>query len=75
MVTAPYVILKVRDQMSGGWTMRGYFAGAPVPADIDPDNLRHHVEGGMVKAVDEPQPEPVAEPEPAKPAKAVKAAG
>lgn len=64
VVTAPYVVLKVPDQMSGKPTMRGFYAGMLVPEDIDADNLKHHVDGEMVAEMPElSAPEPVTEPE------------
>lgn len=73
VVKAPYVVLKVVDLMSGGRTMRGFYAGAIVPADVDEANLRHHLDDDMVVEVAGPPP---AEPEPKAPAaKPVKATG
>jgi hypothetical protein len=67
-VDAPYVTFKVRDQ-AGAWVLTGYYAGAVVAGEtVEPDSLRHHVDGGMVAEVEnaavpaaaEPTPEPAA---------------
>lgn len=80
VVTVPYVVLKVLDPMSGAWTMRGFYKDMLVPDGVDADNLKHHIDGDMVKPMAEPEepkaPEvPKAEVEPVKePAKPVKSA-
>jgi hypothetical protein len=64
-VTAPYVVLKVPDPMSGSSTMRGFYRGMIVPDGIDADNLKHHIDGDMVAELAElvaPRAEPVVEP-------------
>lgn len=47
-VLAPYVTLKVPDDATGALVIRGFYAGAPVPDDIDPANLQHHIDSGLV---------------------------
>jgi hypothetical protein len=66
VVTAPYVVPKVRDA-NGAWVHRGYYRDAVIRVeDIDPDSLRHHIEGDMMAERDAPAPveaapEPVVE--------------
>lgn len=61
VVSAPMVYLKVPDA-SGAWVSLGYYAGAPVPEGIDPESLRHHLDGGMIIDADERVAEVVAVP-------------
>jgi len=70
-VTAPYVILKVADAMSGKWTMRGLYTGGVVSeADVEPESLARHLGEHLVRFDDAPaEPkaeEPAEEPPPAK---------
>jgi hypothetical protein len=52
VVVAPYVTLKVRDD-AGGSVMKGLLEGGTFRKDeVDPDNLRHHVETRLVAAKD-----------------------
>lgn len=67
-VVAPYVTVKVRD-VTGKWNLHGFYAGAPLPADCDQDDLDRLTRKGMLAKA-----EPAPEPEPAKPAKAAKPA-
>lgn len=54
VVVAPYITLKVKTD--AGSIVRGFNAGAVVRGeDVDPDNLRHHVESGLMAGVDTPQ--------------------
>lgn len=53
-VVAPYVTLKVPTRDAGGYQMVGFYAGAPVPDDVEPANLQHHLDAGLV--VDEGDP-------------------
>lgn len=46
-VAAPLVYLKVPDAL-GVPTFVTFYAGAPVPENVDPDSLAHHIDGGMV---------------------------
>jgi len=56
VVTAPYVVPKVRDRDKGGYMHRGYYQHAVIDADdIDPDSLRHHLEGDMMAPVETPE--------------------
>jgi hypothetical protein len=51
VVVAPYATLKVRDQV-GAFSFRGFNEGGGVKRDdIDPDNLRHHLESGLMAPV------------------------
>ena len=57
-VIAPFVMLKVKDAATGAYTFQGLYEGAVVE-DVDPDNLRHHLDLGMVEEVGaaaEPEP-------------------
>lgn len=69
-VLAPYVTLKVKDGL-GGSVIRGFNAGAVVKGeDIDPDNLRHHVDTRLVVPADHRDAEfavPAGTPLPAEP--------
>lgn len=48
VVIAPYVTLKMKDQV-GGFVVRGFNEGGVVKAeDIDEANLRHHLETGLI---------------------------
>jgi hypothetical protein len=71
-VTAPYVVLKVKDS-SGVFVVRGVYKHAVFPvSDVDPDSLAHHVDGGMAEVFSDAPPAAV-EPEPeAEPKKAAK---
>jgi hypothetical protein len=63
-VTAPYVILKCVDPMSGNWTMRGLYAGGVVDeADVEPESLKRHLGEHLVR-LDDASAEPKAEAEP-----------
>lgn len=49
VVVAPYVTLKMVDPSGGPLVIRGFNEGGTVKAeDVDTDNLRHHVETGLV---------------------------
>jgi hypothetical protein len=52
-VTAPMVNLKIKDPVTGAYTVQGFYEGAVVD-DIEPDNLRHHLDGDMVEEVADP---------------------
>lgn len=70
-VVAPYVTLKVRDQL-GAWVLAGFYEGGVV-SEVDPASLQHHLDSGMVEEVDEPAPaEPVEPPAPVEPAPVVR---
>lgn len=55
-VTAPYVVLKYHDE-SGQLAIRGFYQHAIVPATVDEDNLKHHLDNGMVEEIEEAEPE------------------
>lgn len=59
-VTAPFVMLKVKDAVTGVFTFQGLYEGAIV-GEVDPDNLKHHLDLGMVEEVDAPAAPAVAE--------------
>lgn len=46
-VVAPLVYLKVPSQ-TGVLTSLTFYAGAPVPEDVDKDSLKHHLDSGLV---------------------------
>lgn len=51
VVLAPYVTLKMKDK-AGGFVVTGFNEGGTVKAeDIDEDNLRHHLETGLLAPV------------------------
>lgn len=63
-VCAPYVTLKVKDD-AGSDVIKGFYEGALVSGSVDEDNLKHHLDGGMVekvKASDVPAEKPADEP-------------
>lgn len=47
VVAAPLVYLKVRDA-HGALISSTFYAGAPVPEDVDEDSLQHHLDSGLV---------------------------
>jgi hypothetical protein len=52
-VTAPFVMLKVKDPVTGAYTFQGLYEGAIVE-EVDGENLQHHLELGMVEKVAAP---------------------
>lgn len=52
-VTAPFVLLKVKDPVTGAYTFQGLYEGAIVQ-EVDPDNLKHHLDLEMVEEVAAP---------------------
>ena len=56
-VTAPFIMLKVKDAVTGAYTFQGLYEGAVVE-DVDPDNLQHHLDLDMVEEVSAPAAEP-----------------
>lgn len=55
VVLAPYVTLKVKDQL-GGFTIRGFNEGGGVKReDIEDASLRHHLDAGLMAPVDAPE--------------------
>lgn len=68
-VTAPMVLLKIRG-VGDKAIINSFYAGATVPesaAEIDPVNVKRHVDRGWIEEVDEPAapaPEPTKVPEP-----------
>lgn len=47
VVAAPYVTLKHKDR-TGTDILTGFYAGAPVPEDVDPESLQRLLDKGMV---------------------------
>jgi hypothetical protein len=48
VVLAPYVTLKVRDESTGQLVLLGYYAGAPVPAGADPEDVERLTRKGLI---------------------------
>lgn len=61
VVAAPLVTLKAPDA-AGALIFKHYYAGAPVPEDIDPDNLQQHLDSGQVIEVSDSLADVVAVP-------------
>jgi hypothetical protein len=55
------VYLKVPD-VSGALVSYTFYRGAPVPEDVDQDNLQQHLDSGQVVKADEPGADQVAVP-------------
>jgi hypothetical protein len=47
-ILAPYVTLRVRDDVSGSDVLLGYYAGAPVPANANRDDVERLARKGMI---------------------------
>lgn len=47
-VLQPYVTLKVRNQATGTSTILGYYQGATVPSEADPDDVKRLVDKGYL---------------------------
>ncbi|WP_433078875.1 hypothetical protein ACQP1P_38590 [Dactylosporangium sp. CA-052675] len=47
-VTSPYVTLRVRDDVLGQEVLAGFYAGAPLPSNVNQEDLERHVRKGMV---------------------------
>jgi len=54
-VTAPYATVKVNDEARKP-TVYGFYEGALLPANADPDNVKVLLAKGMVQKVAEPEP-------------------
>lgn len=50
-VTAPYVTLRVNDELSGGQKLIGFYTGAILPPGTDGEDLARHIRKGMVEKV------------------------
>lgn len=72
-VTAPYVTVKVRNDLAGGLNTLGFFTGAVLPAATDKDDAARLLRKGMIEEVAAPAADVELEDAP-KPAKAVKVA-
>ncbi len=59
VVTAPYVMLKVRDDVLGGVTVREFYKGAVLPDGADKADVERLRGKGMLGQVEFPDPEPV----------------
>lgn len=61
-VTAPYVVLRVKDSV-GLWSVKGFYAGAILAkSDVDDASLERHVGRGWVEKVETAEPQaPAAE--------------
>jgi hypothetical protein len=74
-VTAPYIMLKVADVITGGVTVREFYQGAVLPDEADRADVDRLLGKGMLAQEEFPDPEPVAPPEGSKaPAGSVKPA-
>jgi hypothetical protein len=51
-VLAPYVTIRVLDDVSGSDVLLGYYAGAPVPPNANREDVERLVRKGMVVAAD-----------------------
>jgi hypothetical protein len=51
-VTAPYVTLRIRDDLTGSWSLRGFFPGAILPASTKQEDLDRHLRKTMIEKVD-----------------------
>lgn len=47
-VTAAYVTVRVRDEISGKDVLLGFYAGSPLPEGVNQDDLERHIRKGMV---------------------------
>lgn len=61
VVAAPLVYLKVPD-VGGALVSYTFYAGAPVPENIDEASLQHHLESGLVVESSDPVAEVIAVP-------------
>jgi hypothetical protein len=53
-VTAPYVVLKLKDHRSGKTVVTGFYADARVTdVDVDPESLKRHLDRGWIEEVEE----------------------
>lgn len=76
IVTAPYIVPKVRDQL-GAWIHRGFYKDAVINTeDIDPASLQHHLDSDLMAPVDAPEaPAPAPEPKIVEPPQPVNPVG
>ena len=51
-VTAPYVTIRIRDDITGAWSLRGFFPGAVLPASTHPEDIARHLRKTMIEKVD-----------------------
>ena len=61
VVAAPLVYLKVPD-VGGALVSYTFYAGAPVPENVDQDSLQHHLDSGLVLKADDDLADVVAVP-------------
>jgi hypothetical protein len=65
-VTAPYVTMKIKQNV-GGVVITGFYKDAVVQAaDVDPEDRERLLAKGMIEEVPEPKPEPAKAKEPEK---------
>lgn len=55
VVTAPYVTLQTMTPQ--GKRITGFYAGAPVPADVPEWQIKHHLDNNLIELVPEPPKE------------------
>jgi hypothetical protein len=61
VVAAPLVYLKVPD-VGGALVSYTFYAGAPVPENVDKDSLQHHLDSNLVIEASDPVAEVIAVP-------------
>lgn len=57
VVSAPLVYLKVPG-VGGGYVSSTFYAGSPVPGNVDAASLQHHIDNGQVEEIAAPKIEP-----------------
>jgi hypothetical protein len=60
-VKAPFVYLKVKDPVTGTFSVQGLYEGAVVD-DVEEENLKHHLDLNMVEEVGGRAPKRTEEP-------------
>lgn len=58
IVTAAYVTLRAKDDL-GSEVLKGFYRGAPLPDDVNDDDLQKHIRKGMVAEKGSPEAEGV----------------
>lgn len=54
-VKSPYVTLRILDQITGSWTLLGFYEGAVLPENVNVEDRDRHVRKGMVEKVKGPE--------------------
>lgn len=63
VVTAPYVMLKVKDLVTGGVSVREFYKGAILPDESNPDDVKRLLGKEMLAEQEFADPEPAVDPE------------